>query len=500
MNTVKAQCTVNISNVSITKRSGPDADPLGCKYVFDASFDIKANNGFKFLFFHSWKTEDYVNSFNCPANGQTPAKDPPTSLTLGTAVNDLGKSFMDFGFVNLPAPSSVSTTPVDITGNIATTYPNDGSVILTQVSNSLGMTATVNRKGTTDTLHFVVTNITVYLAGACEPFSATTDIWGSNTNSGTPSAQCYICGRLQTIDNPGVAVTKTCAGSLTPTNDYTVSLTNGPTQTLHLTYRVYVDVNDNGLKEPGIDPLIYTSPLITLNPNQDVDFGPGPLPWPYCCIGPWGYYGIYVVVDIQEFTNDLESQIIETGCATLPIKLRSFEADRNKSNVDLKWITEIEDNNKGFYVERKLSNGGWEQITFVASQATNGNSSSPLTYVLTDFNNTKGISQYRLRQVDMDGKQAYSQIRSVRGEGQKSNTIIYPNPSGDGKVNIVFEGVNSIRDVSLMDVSGKTLKQWKGVTNNNIHIDNLNAGFYTVRIVNTETGEQVVEKFIVNKR
>ena len=91
-------------------------------------------------------------------------------------------------------------------------------------------------------------------------------------------------------------------------------------------------------------------------------------------------------------------------------------------------------------------------------------------------------------------------IRSVRGEGQKSNTIIYPNPSGDGKVNIVFEGANSIRDVSLMDVSGKTLKQWKGVTNNNIHIDNLNAGFYTVRIVNVETGEQVVEKFIVNKR
>ena len=182
------------------------------------------------------------------------------------------------------------------------------------------------------------------------------------------------------------------------------------------------------------------------------------------------------------------------------IKLRSFDANRNKSNVDLKWVTEIETNNKGFYVERMVSNGGWQQVTFVASQAANGNSNSPLTYTFTDFNNTKGISQYRLRQVDIDGKQAFSQIRSVRGEGQKSNTIIYPNPSGDGKVNIVFEGTNSTRDVSLMDVSGKTLKQWKGVTNNNIHIDNLNAGFYTVRIVNVETGEQVVEKFIVNKR
>jgi len=207
-----------------------------------------------------------------------------------------------------------------------------------------------------------------------------------------------------------------------------------------------------------------------------------------------------VVVDITEFTNDLSSPIIINECATLPIKLSSFDANRNKSNVDLKWVTEIETNNKGFYVERMLSNGAWQQISFVASQATNGNSNTSLTYTLTDFNNTKGISQYRLRQVDIDGKQAYSLIRSVRGEGQKSNTIIYPNPSGDGKVNIVFEGANTMRDVSLMDVSGKTLKQWKGVTNNNIHIENLNAGFYTVRIVNTETGEQVVEKFIVNKR
>ena len=105
-----------------------------------------------------------------------------------------------------------------------------------------------------------------------------------------------------------------------------------------------------------------------------------------------------------------------------------------------------------------------------------------------------------MRQVDIDGKLAYSQVRAVRGEGQKSNTIIYPNPSGDGKVSIVFDDASSIRDVSLMDVSGKTLRQWKGVANNNIQIDNLNSGFYTVRIVNVETGEQVVEKFIVNKR
>lgn len=184
----------------------------------------------------------------------------------------------------------------------------------------------------------------------------------------------------------------------------------------------------------------------------------------------------------------------------LPVKFVSFNAARSGQNVNLTWQTASEENNTGFEVQRYTGSGAWQTVGFVATKAVNGNSGTPLSYQYTDINTTKGITQYRLRQIDKDYRSAYSVIRSVRGLGQKSNTIIYPNPSSDGKVNVVFDDANSIRDLSLMDVNGKTLKQWKGVTNNNIRIDNLNAGFYTIRIVNVETGEQVVEKFIVNKR
>jgi hypothetical protein len=499
MNTAKAQCSINISNVRIEKVAGPNqiTTPAGCEYIFNASFDIKTNGGFKYMFFHSWKTPDYTASFNCPANGNTPSTDIPTFNTLGTAINDAGKSFLDFGFINLPAVGVTPTTPIDITPNIATTYPAGGGVVL----NNVGATATMYRKGT-DTLHFDILNIRVVLNGTCPGTlgGVTTDIWGSNSASGIPKAQCYICGRTQNFDNPIISLQKTCPGSGVP-NTWQLSLTNTSGAAVNATYQIYIDKDNDNLKEPGTDDtLIFQSGVVALPNNVLQSFGPTNLPSPYCCIGPWGEYGVYALVTVQGFQNAVESPIIVTACGTLPIKLRSFDANRTKSNVDLKWVTDIETNNKGFYVERMLSNGGWHAVTFVASQAPNGNSNSQLTYTLTDFNNTKGISQYRLRQVDIDGKQAYSMIRSVRGEGQKSNTIIYPNPSGDGKVNIVFEGASTMRDVSLMDVSGKTLKQWKGVTNNNIHIDNLNAGFYTVRIVNTETGEQVVEKFIVNKR
>jgi hypothetical protein len=184
----------------------------------------------------------------------------------------------------------------------------------------------------------------------------------------------------------------------------------------------------------------------------------------------------------------------------LPVKFVYFNAARSGQNVNLTWQTASEENNTGFEIQRLTGAGDWQNVGFVSTKAVNGNSGIPLNYQFTDINITKGITQYRLKQIDKDYRSAYSVIRSVRGVGQKSNTIIYPNPSGDGKVSVVFENANSIHDVSLMDVSGKTLKQWKGVTNNNIQIDNLNAGFYTVRIVNVETGEQVVEKFIVNKR
>lgn len=191
---------------------------------------------------------------------------------------------------------------------------------------------------------------------------------------------------------------------------------------------------------------------------------------------------------------------LSASCATLPVKLTSFNATRSRDNVSLTWQTSMEDNCKGFEIQRKIGYGAWETIGFVSSKSVNGNSNSPLSYDFGDINTTKGITQYRLKQIDVNMGYAYSQIRSVRGEGQKGKTIVYPNPSSDGKVNVIFEDANGIRDVSVSDMSGRVIKQMRGVTNNNITIENLNAGMYTVRIVNVETGDQEVQKFVVNKR
>jgi hypothetical protein len=182
----------------------------------------------------------------------------------------------------------------------------------------------------------------------------------------------------------------------------------------------------------------------------------------------------------------------------LPVNFKSFSAARDHATVNLRWETATEQNNQGFAIERNVR-GTWEQVAFIPSQAANGNSGSSLTYQYSDPNDIRGISQYRIRQVDLDAKSRFSDIRAVRGEGQAGKTTVFPNPSFTGRVSIVFDDVIAARDVMLSDMSGRILRQWKAVTNNNIQLENLKPGMYSLKIVIPETGEQSVEKIIVNR-
>jgi hypothetical protein len=332
------------------------------------------------------------------------------------------------------------------------------------------------------------------------PVIISTDIWGSNSNAPDPKAQCYVCGLGQSFGIPIISLQKVCAAV---PFQYSIGLTSPLSTNLHVVYRLYADDLD-GVKEPGgDDSLLFVSDTIIVSSSTPYNSGLIDLPTPFCCSVPWSQWGLFAEVTAREFGNIVSSPIIEEACAstgTLPISLRSFTAVRSNSTVLLRWETASEENSRGYYIERNLSNGVWQTLGFVTTKAMNGNSSSLLNYEYTDINNAKGITQYRLRQIDFDGKYAYSPIRSVRAGGQKGKTIVYPNPSGDGKVNVVFADVNTIRDVSLMDMNGRIIKQWKSISNNNIQIDNLTTGFYTIRIVDTETGEQTVEKIVVKKR
>lgn len=189
--------------------------------------------------------------------------------------------------------------------------------------------------------------------------------------------------------------------------------------------------------------------------------------------------------------------IAVSGGGPLPVYFKSFKAVRTSSqNVSVNWITATEQNNSGFYIQRNTI-GRWENIDFVATRSINGNSTADLNYSFIDVNNFKGISQYRILQVDINGAVKMSEVSIVRGD-QNGKISVFPNPSFDGNATVLFEDQNSLREVTVFDLTGRVIKQWSNVNNNNLKINNLKPGFYSIRILNRSTGEQVVEKIIVN--
>jgi hypothetical protein len=181
----------------------------------------------------------------------------------------------------------------------------------------------------------------------------------------------------------------------------------------------------------------------------------------------------------------------------LPVHFSSFTATRsNSSAVSITWTTAMEQSNKGFNIQKNV-NGEWRNIAFVASQAQDGTSSSALSYSYTDLNTEKGITQYRIQQVDLNGKFAYTDIRAIRGDGNISKIVIYPNPSADGKVNVVFEDNTAIRDVFVNDMQGKVVRSFKGISNNILVIEKLTTGFYTIKVTNRTTNASSVQKVVI---
>jgi hypothetical protein len=200
------------------------------------------------------------------------------------------------------------------------------------------------------------------------------------------------------------------------------------------------------------------------------------------------------------FNGNVTCEVEGPGQAALPVTFASFLINRNNDKANVQWQTAMEASNSGFYVERKIGNEDWKIAGFVPSKAVDGNSNSTLSYSFNEINVNKGITQYRIRQVDIDGRNKLSEIRTLRGMAQFAKTIVFPNPSMDGKVSVVFEEAKSLRDLILIDMSGKVLQQWRGIANNNHQIENLQSGVYTLRIIDRESGNQVNEKIIVNRR
>jgi hypothetical protein len=113
--------------------------------------------------------------------------------------------------------------------------------------------------------------------------------------------------------------------------------------------------------------------------------------------------------------------------AFLPMKLTNFTAEISRSNtVVLNWTSEIELSSFK-YVVQKSDDG--KNFTDIGDIKAAGNSTKSIKYNFADINFNGGVSYFRLKQVDVDGKFEYSRVVYVNS--RKSLGLVKsvaPNP------------------------------------------------------------------------
>lgn len=173
-----------------------------------------------------------------------------------------------------------------------------------------------------------------------------------------------------------------------------------------------------------------------------------------------------------EFTIGADSAV-----NPLPVELISFSASKQTDHsVLLKWETANEINNDYFELERSDDANHFNKIAKVFGV---GNSNSFSAYEHIDresamiLKNDKPI-YYRLKQVDVDGKYAYSNIVNVSSNTVRGDISVFPNPA-----NSTVYIKDLTQEATLHDILGNKIMNIPA--NGIIDITELPTGIYIIR-------------------
>ena len=181
-------------------------------------------------------------------------------------------------------------------------------------------------------------------------------------------------------------------------------------------------------------------------------------------------------------------QLVPLVNVPIPVKFLGFSATKKDDNGLLNWQVENETAITDVYLVERSFNG--RDFSTIANIARKTNGASTNVYEYSD-NNLKAlrtdILYYRIKQLDKDGKFAYTEIRSIRLDGKSFSANVYPNPViNTGSVNIdLLEDVKI--NILLTDAAGKEVQKAaiagkKGLNVYKLNMVSLASGTYQLKV------------------
>lgn len=155
-----------------------------------------------------------------------------------------------------------------------------------------------------------------------------------------------------------------------------------------------------------------------------------------------------------------------------PVEFGKYEVvSSSPSQVEVLWTTYSEINSEGFYLQRSQDAVNFSDVVFVASA---GHLNKEQSYQAYDNSPLIGTTYYRLRQVDHDGSEMFSEIRKVYIEGNEP--MIFPSIAVDR----IFVNNSSIKKVDIYNSTG--YKAVLTVSEGKVDVTGLPSGIYMIQV------------------
>jgi len=254
--------------------------------------------------------------------------------------------------------------------------------------------------------------------------------------------------------------------------------------------KFYVSVDISNFSYPNDNIWIAGTLDGEVSPNQAWEQWSNNAWYAYSNGSSWGFSAALWIFPVVSTTSE--------GCAVLPVKLLSFNAQRNNKDVKLNWQIADEYNMKGYEVQRADNNGAFKTVISVTAL----NNAKNQSYSVTDKNAFISAStvQYRLKQIDGDGSIKYSRVISVKANAAISD-ITFANPfNGALKLQMSLATSQKV-SVQVFDMQGKPvvseLNKMYNASSNSIILNStssLKPGMYVLKV--TAGTEQLQYKVV----